>query len=150
MAFLLAVGSVACSSDDSADGDNTPVKASNGLGSDQEKCVDIINQYRAKKGLPPFARWTDQETCSNGEAESDAKSGKGHGSFPRCGEMAQNECPNFGGSITDGLPKCLAAMWAEGPGGGHYENMASTKFTKVACGVYAVSSDKFWSVQNFR
>ncbi len=117
---------------------------------DSERCVDIINKYRATKSLPALTRWTAQEDCSDGEAESDSKSGKAHGAFTQCGEMAQNECPGYPGTVTENLPECLADMWAEGPGGGHDDNMTNPKYTKVACGIHELSNGDFWSVQNFR
>jgi hypothetical protein len=64
--------------------------------------------------------------------------------------MAQNECPGWPGPSNTMIPGCLKAMWGEGPGGGHYENMASTRYTKVACGFYVLPNGKVWSVQNFR
>lgn len=115
-----------------------------------EKCVNIINQYRATKGLDPYDRWDAQEDCSDGEAKSDSKSGKAHGAFQTCTETAQNECPNYPGDLDENLPECLADMWAEGPGGGHYDNMTDTSRTKVACGVYELSNGNFWAVQNFK
>jgi hypothetical protein len=118
--------------------------------SDAEKCVDIINKYRATKGLDPLERWSSQESCADGEAKSDSKSGEAHGAFTTCTEMAQNECPGYPGSVSENLPECLADMWAEGPGGGHYDNMTNEKYTKVACGIYELSNGDFWSVQNFR
>ena len=50
---------------------------------------------------------------------------------------------------------CLDMMWAEGPGAdfathGHYINMSSTKYSKVACGFYTMASGKVWSVQDFK
>ena len=42
------------------------------------------------------------------------------------------------------------AMWGEGPGGGHYVNMASTKYTKVACGFGKAANGGIWAAQNFR
>jgi hypothetical protein len=41
-------------------------------------------------------------------------------------------------------------MWNEGPGGGHYENMASTKLTRVACGFHVTSTATVWAVQDFQ
>jgi hypothetical protein len=113
-------------------------------------CVDFINEKRATVGAAPLARWSDKETCSDGQAQKDAQTNTPHGSFPSCTEMAQNECPGWGGDVTKALRGCLEAMWKEGPGGGHYENMRSTRYTKVACGVHVTSSGKMWSVQNFR
>ena len=123
---------------------------STGDGSLEQLCVDTINQYRATLGLKPYVRWTTAETCSDGEAASDSKTGKAHGAFGTCGEMAQNECPGWPGPADTMIPSCLKSMWGEGPGGGHYENMASTKYTQVSCGFYVLPNGSVWAVQNFR
>ncbi len=123
---------------------------STGDGSLEQLCVDTINQYRATLGLKPYVRWTSAETCSDGEAASDSKTGKAHGAFGTCGEMAQNECPGWSGPPETMIKGCLAAMWAEGPGGGHYENMRSSRYTTAACGFATTSAGKIWSVQNFK
>jgi hypothetical protein len=119
-------------------------------GSAQQLCVDIINQYRATLGRPALARWTSAEACSDGEAKSDSQTGKPHGAFGQCGEYGQNECPGWSGPPQSLLPGCLKMMWNEGPGGGHYENMASTKFHQVACGFSNMGTGSVWAVQNFR
>jgi hypothetical protein len=163
VAIALAVAPIACATEDPTvlrrgaalkhRTNNAPAVQADDLpsnASEQEKCVDIINQYRATKGLRALSRWETEEDCSDGEAESDSKSGDAHGAFTTCGEMAQNECPGFPGSVSKNLPECLADMWAEGPGGGHYDNMTSTKYTKVACGIHELSNGDFWAVQNFR
>jgi hypothetical protein len=112
-------------------------------------CVDTINQYRSQAGLPPLQRWTESESCADGEAQSDSSTGRAHGAFPSCGEVAQNECPGFPGQPENALPQCLRTMVDEGPGGGHYQNMFSTEYTRVACGVTMVGGT-MWSVQDFR
>ena len=120
-------------------------------------CVERINQFRWDcQCLPPLDRWTDGETCADEHAEYDSTNGT-HAGFrddicePR--GWAQNECPGWGSEagIVDG---CLQMMWDEGPGDdfhehGHYINMSSTNYTKVACGVYITGSGEVWSVQNF-
>ena len=127
-----------------------------GDGSLQQACVDAINGYRATLDLPPYARWTDAEACSDDEAESDAATNTPHGAFGSCNEYAQNECPGWPGDDPEGsLLGCLAQMWAEGPGEdfqthGHYINMSSTKYTQVACGFYTTGSGDLWAIQNFR
>jgi hypothetical protein len=115
-----------------------------------ELCFNTINEYRKRDGLRPFERWSSVESCADGEAKSDAETRTPHGAFPRCGELAQNECPGNSGAAEKVLPACLAAMWREGKGGGHHDNMASTKYTKAACGVHTTSRGVTWSVQNFR
>lgn len=118
-------------------------------------CVDAINDHRASIGLPPFERWEEEEECADGEAESDAASGQPHGAFGACGESAQNECPGWPGPPETMIEPCLEMMWDEGPGSdftqhGHYLNMASTSYTKVACGFHTKANGIVWSVQNFR
>ena len=113
-------------------------------------CVAAINQHRATKGLAPYARWTDAETCTDGESQSDATTLRAHGAFGKCGEFAQNECPGWPAPAGTMIPSCLKAMWAEGPGGGHYEAMSSTQYTKVACGFGTAKDGSIWAAQNFR
>jgi hypothetical protein len=118
----------------------------------RQDCVDKINSYRATLGLSPYQRWAEQESCADSEAASDGASGTAHGAFPRCGESAQNECPGWP-SVQACIEGCLDMMWAEGPGPweghGHYINMSSTSYTRVACGFAAVGGG-IWAVQDFR
>jgi len=123
----------------------------------REDCVARINQFRWEcQCLPPLDHWTDGETCADEHAEYDSTYGY-HAGFndnictPR--GSAQNECPDWWSeaSIVDG---CLQMMWDEGPGDdfnvhGHYINMSSTNYTKVACGIHVTDTGKVWSVQNF-
>ncbi len=120
----------------------------------RQLCVDTINMYRATIGLPPYERWFDAETCSDGEAQSDGQSGVPHGAFGMCGEFAQNECPGWPAPAEQSLPGCLAQMWAEGPGDdfnthGHYINMSSETYTRVSCG-FAEGQGGLWMLQNFQ
>ncbi len=118
-------------------------------------CVDVINMYRATLNLAPLQRWVDAELCSGDEAESDSMTNTPHGAFGMCGEWAQNECPGWPGPPEALLDGCLAQMWAEGPGEpfsehGHYINMSSPQYTKVACGFYQTNQGSYWAVQNFQ
>jgi hypothetical protein len=119
-------------------------------------CVDTINMYRATLGLAPYARWSvEQEACVSREALSDSQTNKAHGAFGMCTENAQNECPGWGGSLTTIVTGCLKQMWAEGPGAdfnahGHYINMSSTKYTRVACGFSTGANGKTWAAQDFK
>ncbi len=120
----------------------------------EQLCVDTINTYRATLGLPPFQRWTAAESCSDKEALSDATTMKTHGAFGSCGEWGQNECPGWQGPPEQMIPQCLAMMWAEGPGEfnqghGHYLNMTSKSFTKVAWGFPGKGAGNLWAVQDF-
>jgi integrase len=70
----------------------------------------------------------------------------------------QNECPGWlgWGSVASTVSGCLQQMWDEGPGDfygppphGHYLNMSSRSFTRVACG-YFTSGGATTAVQNFQ
>jgi hypothetical protein len=118
------------------------------------RCVDRTNALRATKGLAPIPRLASAESCVDGQAKSDSESGKPHGAFDACLDqvekwkgVAQNECPGYR-SVESALGGCLDAMWAEGPGGGHYDNMVGNS-THTACGFYTTPEGKVWMVQDF-
>jgi hypothetical protein len=118
-------------------------------------CVDTINEHRAANKLPPYDRWGDAEACANDEAQKDSAGGEAHGAFGDCKELAQNECPGWDGRPEEMIGKCLQQMWDEGPGDdfskhGHYINMSSTMYTKVACGFSTLTDGKVWAVQDFK
>ena len=127
-----------------------PVPASTGdFGQD---CVDRINQFRWEcQCLPPLARWTEAEDCTDQQSADDQAVNGAHANFGACAESAQNTCPNWPNDeqVIDG---CLQMMWDEGPGEpfiehGHYINMSSLSYSKVACG--QSDSGGLWSNQNF-
>lgn len=119
-----------------------------------QQCVDTINRYRATKGLGPLSRWVEGEPCAAGQAATDSRTQKAHGSFGSCQEHAQNACPNWPGPADQMIDRCLQAMWNEGPGQGsahgHYNNMVDTRSTKVACGTFTMENGMLWAVQDFR
>jgi hypothetical protein len=142
-----------------AGGSSSSSSSSSGAGGgsfDQaaQACVDKINQYRATLGLPAYQRWTQDEACAGQQAQKDGQSGAPHSGIGMCGEWAQNECPGWPGPPASMIGSCLEMMWAEGPGDvfgghGHYVNMSSTKYTKVACGFYVLPNGKVWATQDF-
>lgn len=94
--------------------------ASTGSGADpfaaaRQACIDKINELRATKSLPPYARWTSAESCVDQQATADEMSGTPHGAwssgqFPSCKGNAQNECLGQG---PNGIVGCLQQMWDE-------------------------------------
>jgi hypothetical protein len=129
----------------------TPLDGGTSPSSDpSQACVDKINSLRASIGLPALQRWTSEEACVDGEAKADAQTGIPHSAFPGCGELAQNECPGWRGPASAMIGSCLDAMWAEGPGGGHYFNMTNPSYSKVACGFFTTASGAVWATQDFR
>lgn len=121
-------------------------------GDPHEDCVNRINQLRWEcQCLPPLARWTEAESCSDGQAAADQSAGVPHNGSGECGELAQNTCPDWP-SEGDVIGGCLQSMWDEGPGEpfsehGHYINMSNTDYSKVACGF--ANDGATWSNQNF-
>ena len=164
--FATLVLSVACDGDDGDDGggDGVATGGQSDAGgacetscNDSEAaqaCVDRINAFRATEGLSPLERWTEAETCTSQQAQSDAQAGGAHVNFGQCGESAQNTCPGWPSSA-DVVEGCLQAMWDEGPGEdfsahGHYINMSNPQYTRVACGFHEMSGGSVWSNQNFQ
>ena len=100
--------------------------------------------------MPPLARDPSSERCDDEESQLDSSANRAHGSFGRCGERAQNACPNYpGGTAEAVLSTCLQQMFDEGPGGGHFDNMTSNKYSKASCGFVSVGGGRIWTVQNF-
>ncbi len=132
-----------------------PTATPGGTNDPEQQCVDIINAYRASIGLPAYARWTAKETCVDAEALADSKTGQPHSAFGQCSEFAQNECPGWPGTPATMIGSCLQAMWNEGPGSnfathGHYINMTSRSYTKVACGFAVLPNGTVWAAQDFQ
>lgn len=127
-----------------------PPSSSDPFAAARQSCVDRINQYRARVRMGPLARDASTEACDDEESRLDSSSNRAHGSFGKCGERAQNACPNYpGASVEDVLTKCLQQMFDEGPGGGHYDNMTSAKYSRASCGFVSVGNGRIWTVQNF-
>jgi len=123
-----------------------------------QHCVDDINSYRAMIDLPPYARSSALEAFAATGAQSDSQTGEAHGHFISTNggdgiASAENEIPGWPlsqyGSTTAVVDQGMQMMWAEGPGGGHYENMASTQYTQVGCGIYVTSDDSVWVTTDF-
>ena len=86
------------------------------LASARALCVAIINQDRATLNppSPPLAEDTGEESCVDRQAAADEASNTAHSAFGQCSERAQDECPDWGGSLTSIVTKCLAQMWGRG------------------------------------
>ena len=150
MPVVLSAGLlVGCGSSDGSDDEPDPYEDARQL------CVDLTNGYRDQVGVPHLSRNTAKESCVDSQCESDSQGGQAHGAFGQCGEHAQNECPGWPSEDIEGsVKKCLQMMFDEGPGEpysahGHYINMTSTKYSKVACGFYVTKSGKLWVIQDF-
>jgi hypothetical protein len=101
----------------------------------------------------PVSRRADAEACGDAQARADGISRTAHGAFGQCRERAQNECPGWDGNPETVIERCLAMMFAEGPGSGpahgHYENMTDRKYSGVSCGFATAPNGELWVVQDF-
>jgi hypothetical protein len=77
----------------------------------------------------------DAGTDPGTNAGTDAGTDAGTGGDP--GQCA-------GGPLADPIPNCSPDTV-----NGHYESMASTSYTQVACGFFTTPTGSVWGVQNF-
>jgi uncharacterized protein YkwD len=117
---------------------------------DLQFCLDENNRYRATVGSAPLVRSDTLYAFSDEGAKYDYDAMSAHKHFgdsmmiPGGASAAgENEIPGWGGwsiksqgSVHEVIVGGLKAMWDEGPGGGHYENMKNPKYTKFGCGIY--------------
>ena len=101
-------------------------------------------------GKPPLARSAALEAYAAQGAMIDTLAMQAHKHFSDTGgggiAYAENECPSWlgwslgpGDTIQSVVADCFALMWAEGPGGGHYENIIGN-YAKLGCGIYVSGS----------
>ncbi|MBI3203989.1 MAG: hypothetical protein HYZ29_20785 [Myxococcales bacterium] len=130
-----------------------PPPAADSFAAARERCLKRTNEYRATKSLPALSLRSESSSCADGQAQSDATSKKPHGSFGKCSELAQNECPGWKGSTDTVVDTCLKAMFDEGPGSGpthgHHNNIMDPTYSSVSCGFFVEADGTVWLVQNF-
>lgn len=128
---------------------------------ERQFCLNQINSYRASKGKSPLRRAADLEAYANEGAKFDNNLvGQPHAHFVATngGGVAdsENSTPGWGGwnlniqgSVMEVVRLGLSDMWAEGPGGGHYENILGDH-TEVGCGIYVGGDGSVTFIQDFR
>jgi uncharacterized protein YkwD len=129
-------------------------------GTEQEVafCLAETNRYRKAAKKPPFVRTPRLDAYAAEGAEVDARARKAHHHFNTrhypepFSAFAENEIPWWHlpdeRAVEKVVRAALASMWAEGPGGGHYENLAGD-YTEMGCGIW-IEGDEITIVQNFR
>ncbi len=130
----------------------TPGMPSGNLEADLTFCVTETNRYRATQGLSALTRSTALEAYTAAGARQDGLAHAAHQHFVTTSgggiALAENELPWWSAtSVHAVIQQGLAGMWAEGPGGGHYENMRGS-YTKLGCGVF-VNGNEITVVQDF-
>ena len=117
-------------------------------------CVNETNRYRATQGRSPLTRSGALEAYAAAGAQQDGLAQAPHQHFGSTNggglASAENELLAWSGAVHDVIQQGLAGFWAEGPGGGHFENMrGSYKDKELGCGVF-VNGSVTTVVQDFR
>lgn len=125
---------------------------------EKKLCLDTINAYRAQAGVPAVAWSKSLEAFADQGARYDAERNVAHGHFSA---FSKNAVPADAENAIPGWPiksyKTVAAvvaegakmMWAEGPNGGHYENIKGSH-TQVGCGIYVTPAGAVWVIHDFK
>ena len=156
---LLAIGftgAAACGSLRNSTSPGPVRGASFDLAAEKAACVDQINTLRASVGRPALRRAESLDTFSDQAARVDAQAHDPHLYFRQTNgagiSMAQNEIPwwklSMFGSVSKVIRQGLTQEFAEGPGGGHFDNITGT-YSEVACGI-AIVNDEVTVTQDFR
>ncbi len=120
-----------------------------------QRCVDLVNEYRATIHRSPLTRSASLEAFAAKAAANDGRAHVGHQYFRRTNgggvSHAENAIPwwplpSF--TVREALEQGLEMMWKEGPGGGHYRNM-SGRYAEIGCGIF-LNRGEVTIVQEFR
>ena len=121
------------------------IDAPAGMPTALQTCVSETNRYRAMNSKPAVAESSTLEAYAATGAMYDFTNGP-HAHFTSTSgggiAFAENECPQQGNwqvqpgqSQSQVVVACVAAFYAEGPGGGHYTNMMGP-YASLGCGIY--------------
>ena len=147
IASVVAVLAAGCSGDQTGDitgpsggaGGGNP-SAVSVTAADLGFCVSETNRYRASVGAGALTQAADLDAFALAAARADHASGVGHDYFSAnaTGLASENMVLRwpFSGNVRSLITAALAAFWAEGPGGGHYENMRDPRWRRVGCGIH--------------
>ena len=134
----------------------TPAPSAVVFAGDLDFCVAETNGYRASIRRPALARSAVLEAYAAAAAPHDGSARAVHQYFHKTSgggvAFAENQIPWWPlpqyGSVREVMRQGIAMMWAEGRGGGHYENIVG-RYTEVGCGVF-IDGPHVTVVQAFR
>ena len=122
-----------------------------------EYCLELINGYRAQKGLKPYYLHSTAATdvcCQAAEAKTVAESGKHENG--KCGWQSQGLCAggrNPDGTVQGSMDWCPKLFYREGPATppstNHYTAMMEEKPRGIMCSFYGMSRDRHSIVVNY-
>src|SRR5262245_28977178 len=110
--------------------------------------LETLNVYRAQAGAPPlelderlssFAATGSEQLAAGGDAHGHFKAAMSGGtlwSSGFCHSAAENQAPGWSASdVSATIDAILASMMAEGPGGGHHDNIVNPALRRVGVGL---------------
>ena len=125
---------------------------------EKQLCLDTINAYRATLGLKAVVRSASLEAFADQGARYDSERDQAHAHFSAFSKGAipsdaENAIPGWPLKSYKTVAKIVGEgakmMWAEGPGGGHYENIKGSH-TAVGCGIYVNPAGGVWIIHDFK
>jgi uncharacterized protein YkwD len=148
---LAACGGGRGAGSDSGSGSPSPTPTPSPVGvttADRQYCVDRVNALRAGIGRRALARTAQLEGFGDTAAKNDGQSGIAHQYYRQTNgagtSLAENEVLRWSlvdfGTVQGVIRGANDGFWAEGPGGGHYQNIANAQWTQVGCGFYVDGS----------
>jgi uncharacterized protein YkwD len=159
--LLVSVLAASCSKDSEPDAPTAPSAPAptelTASAADLAFCVTETNRLRATVGSPALAQHGASEQYASTAAQADHASGSPHGYIsanPPGVAAAENQALRWprllsGPTAQTFISRALQAAWAEGPGGGHYENLRNASFTLTGCAVFSDAATATF-VQHFR
>jgi uncharacterized protein YkwD len=135
-------------------------------GSAEEHNLRAINAYRARLGLAPVTLDPQLSAFALEGSRAQMRERRAHGNFRRAarsgalyrvhgfaGHACENQGDNHGwtpmASVQAQIDDILAAMWREGPGGGHYDNMADRRAKRVGIGLVSTADGRLYLTNDF-
>lgn len=129
----------------------------------QQHCVDQLNMYRAQAGVAPLQFDAQLSTFSMTASMDLAATGQPHAYFQQegqsgaiwndgfCNSAAENQAPGWdaSGGVDATVDSILQAMMAEGPGGGHHDNILAPSSSRVGVGLYVDAQQRLWFTNDF-
>jgi uncharacterized protein YkwD len=144
-----ALGAVGCAMPGGPVSPESVATDTNTIADSANFCIDEVNRYRAGAGLQPLARSGRIDEFSSDAAKVDGEAHVVHSYFRSTNggngtARAENQIPWWKttqyGSVRAIVRQGLSQMWAEGPGGSHYENMTGS-YTEMGCGIFIANNE---------
>lgn len=149
VALSCAIGAGGCAATGGPMSPDSIATDANSLAENAAFCVEEVNRFRTTVGAPPLTRSSRIDEFSTDAAKVDGEAHVAHTYFRQTNggngtARAENQIPWWKasqyGSVRTIIRQGLATMWAEGPGGSHYENMKGS-YTEMGCGFFIANGE---------